>query len=369
MRAAVYHATRDIRVQDVDDPVAGPGEVLMEVRAAGICGTDAAEYAHGPRMYPIEAPHPVTGHAGPMIPGHEFAGVVIGLGPDVDGLEPGQLVVTGAGISCGRCPRCLAGRTNLCDRYSTLGLQRHGGLAQLCAVPADTCVPAPVGLTPDAAALGQPMAIAVHSMRQGRPEAGERALVIGAGGIGAFLTHALADVGARVSAVDRDPSRLSIAAALGAQHTLDPGPGGIAASVRDAGFVPEVVYEVTGTPDGLAAAFELVAPGGRVVAVGLQDAAREIDVRGLTLRELSLVGTNAHVCAADLPEALRLLAARPDPWTDVAPVALPLDLLVAEGIVPLVEGRSERIKTLIDPWADAPRPTRMAEEVTVADGA
>jgi len=96
-------------------------------------------------------------------------------------------------------------------------------------------------------------------------------------------------------------------------------------------------------------------PGGRVVFVGLQAGARELDARRLTLTEIEFIGTNAHVCGADLPEALRLLAARGMPWSDVAPIMLPLDELVPDGIRPMAEGRATRIKTLIDPWAQAPR--------------
>jgi len=301
-----------------------------------------------------------------MIPGHEVAGVVERVGEGVDGFEPGELVVTGAGISCGECDRCREGRTNLCERYATLGLQRHGGLAQFVAVPSSTCARAPDGLARDAAALGQPMAIAVHSMRQGAPRKGELALVIGVGGIGAFLTYALSAMGVRVVAADLDDARLEIARGLGASLTVRPDAAPLVRSVRETLGDPDVVYEVTGTAAGLEAAFEATRAGGRIVAVGLHDHPREIDLRALTLRELSIHGTNAHVCGADLPEALRLLSARSEPWSDVAPTALSLDRLVPDGIEPLVEGRSPRIKTLIDPWADATRPTRMQEHADAA---
>ncbi|MGH2635910.1 MAG: zinc-dependent alcohol dehydrogenase [Actinomycetota bacterium] len=362
MRAAVYYGKRDLRVEEAPDPVAGPGELLLRVSAAGICGTDAGEYSAGPRMFPITAADPRTGHVGPMIPGHEVAGTVEAVGEGVDRFAPGSLVVTGAGISCGRCARCREGRTNLCERYASVGLQRDGGLAQFVAVPAATCVAAPAGLTPDTAALGQPMAIGVHSMRQGSPRTGERALVIGAGGIGAFLTYALVEAGIHTVVADLDEGRLAIAAALGAELTLGPGDGPTPDVVRQRAGDPDVVYEVTGSADGLEAALAVVRPGGRVVAVGLQDLPREIDLRSVTLREISIHGTNAHVVGSDLPEALRLLAARREPWSDVAPVALSLDRLVPDGLEPLAEGRSRRIKTLVDPWAEAPRPTRMARE-------
>lgn len=357
MRAAVFHGRGDIRTEEVDDPAPGPGELLVEIRATGICGTDAHEYAHGPTMFPIGEPHPVTGHQGPMIPGHELAGEVVALGEGVTGFAPGQLIVSGAGISCGACWQCLRGRTNLCERYSSVGLQRDGGLAQFCALPAATCLAAD-GLPPDVAALGQPMAIGVHAMRRGRLEPGEDALVIGAGGIGAFLTFVAAQRGARVVVVDLDQARLAQAEALGAALTATPGQG-VADLLAQGRVHPAVIYEVSGSRGGLQTAVEALPQGGRLVLVGLQGGTLDQPLRTLTLSEHEVIGTNAHVLAADLPEALRLLAARDTAWSDVAPVALALDRLVPDGITPLVEGRSVRIKTIVDPWAEQTRPTRM----------
>lgn len=122
---------------------------------------------------------------------------------------------------------------------------------------------------------------------------------------------------------------------------------------------PTVVFEVSGTPAGLRTAIQVLPSGGRLVQVGLQPEVTQFDLRSFTLREFELVGTNAHVCGEDLPEALRLLAARDEPWSDVAPVALSLDRLVPDGLVPLADGHGRWIKTLVDPWADAPRDTRM----------
>jgi (R,R)-butanediol dehydrogenase/meso-butanediol dehydrogenase/diacetyl reductase len=297
---------------------------------------------------------------GPLIPGHEFAGRVIDVAPDVAGLAPGDWVATGAGVWCGTCERCRSGRLNLCTRYWTLGLQRHGGLAERCAVPARTCVRAePYGLAGDILGLAQPMAIAVHSLRRGRSAAGEIALVVGVGGIGAFLVHALAAEGLRVLVSEPDAERRSIATALGADTTVDPAQEPVAAVVTRIGADVAVTFEVTGTAAGLQSALEATPPGGRLVAVGLHDVPRELDIRTITLREQELIGTNAHVCSTDLPDALRLLAQGDRDWRVVAPTALPLELLVEDALQPLVERRSSRIKTLIDPATSAPRETRM----------
>jgi (R,R)-butanediol dehydrogenase/meso-butanediol dehydrogenase/diacetyl reductase len=352
MRAAVFHGTRDIRVGDVEVPDPGPGELLLEVHAAGICGTDASEWDHGPMMLPVVERNPRSGHLGPIITGHEFGGRVVARGPGVDGFGDGTLVASGAGISCGRCAHCRLGLTNFCDEYFTVGLQRDGALAQYVAVPASICLPVgELGLDDDGAALVQPMAIALHSLRQGNPSPGDLVAVFGVGGVGAFLVHAAARTGARVVAVDLDEGRLAVASALGAErvvHAASSEP--LAPQIAAVAGPYAVVYEVTGATSALAAAFELVAPRGRIVAVGLGSAPVPLDVRKLTLTEMRLVGTNAHVFATDFGDAARLLAERTEGWGDVAPVALPLDQLVEEGLRPMVERRSERIKTLIDPW-------------------
>lgn len=357
----MFHGRGDVRIEAVEDPVPEPGELLLRIHASGICGTDAHEFAHGPTMMPLYEPHLVTGHVGPTIPGHELAGTVVGLSSDVNGFAIDDLVVSGAGIWCGECVQCGRGRTNLCLRYATLGLQRDGGLAQYCRVPAATCrAVAPYGLAPDVATLAQPMAVATHAMRRGRLTGNDHAVVIGAGGIGAFLTFAAVVQGAHVTVVDLDTARLDLAARLGAHEVVVPQPDVPARQWLPVppGF-PTVVYEVSGSPAGLATGRTLVSAGGRLVVVGLQPAPAELDLRDLTLREVEVIGTNAHVCDDDLPHALGLLAAREESWSDVAPVALGLDDLVADGLEPLASGRSQRIKTLVDPWISARRATQM----------
>jgi (R,R)-butanediol dehydrogenase/meso-butanediol dehydrogenase/diacetyl reductase len=348
MKAAVYYGTGDIRIEQVADPSPGPGELLLEIHAAGICGTDVGEFVHGPMSYAVN---------GSLIPGHELSGRVIAGGAGTEEFQPGTVVASGAGISCGECFQCHAGRTNLCLQYSTIGLQRNGALAQFCVVPAATCLDVSAyGLDEETAALAQPMAIAVHSMRRGRISPGEDAVVIGAGGIGAFLIYAAAEAGARVTVVDLAPDRLELARHLGAAETISPTDGvPLGNALAELEVQPMVVYEVTGGKAPFYEAIEAIMPGGRLVFVGLQADTRELDARRLTLTEIEFIGTNAHVCSADLPEALRLLAARGTPWNDVAPIMLPLDELVPDGIRPMAEGRATRVKTLIDPWADTPR--------------
>ena len=282
------------------------------------------------------------------------------MGANVRDFKVGDLVVSGAGVSCGECYWCRKGRTNLCAHYWTVGLQRHGALAQYCAVPAATCVDVgPFGLSSEVAALAQPMSIAVHAMRRGRLEPGDVAVVIGVGGIGAFLTYAASALGAVVVASDVDKARLDTASSLGAEHVVDASSrDGVTELLSEHGYVPSVIYEVTGLAAGLNDARRISTRGSRIVLVGLQAGMTQVDLREVTMRETEILGTNAHCVGTDLPEALGLLARREGDWSDVAPIALSLDRLVDDGIRPLVEHRSPQIKTLVDPWADVPRSTR-----------
>ena len=222
MIAAVYHAPGDVRVESMPEPPDATGaDVVLEVTRAAICGTDAAEYAHAPKFFPITAPHPFSGHQGPTIMGHEFTGRVVAAGPEA-GLAAGERVVSGAGVWCGRCEWCLRGRTNLCARYYTLGLHAHGGLARYVATPAALCRPVPGTCSDDAAAMAQPLAVALHALRRSGALPGQSVAVIGAGGIGSFLVGAAAAAGAgELIAVDIDDARLESARALGASHTVN----------------------------------------------------------------------------------------------------------------------------------------------------
>jgi (R,R)-butanediol dehydrogenase/meso-butanediol dehydrogenase/diacetyl reductase len=361
MRAAVMHGRGDIRFEEVPEPEPGAGELLISVSTVGVCGTDASEYGRGPGMFPIEVRHPVTGHLGPMIPGHEFAGTVVAIGSDVTGFSVGDLVVSGAGVSCGSCRQCRLGNTNLCTAYSTVGLNRHGALAEFVAAPASSCLNlAGRSISPDVAALGQPMAIAVHAMRRGGLTPGDRALIIGAGGIGAFITHAASAEGdVDLLVADLDLDRLSVAEAMGATTTHRVAPDTSLEDQLEAGF--DVVYECTGRPPVLQSALALVRPGGRVVAVGIPKGEVSIDANQLVLLEKELVGTLAHAFAADMPPAMDLLERSPGLWSRIAPEVLPLEALVAEGLQPMVEGTQGRIKTLLSPSLDSTRPIELAQ--------
>lgn len=356
MRAAVLHGRGDLRIEETSVPVPGPDEVLLRVRAVGVCGTDAAEYADGPSMMPVESAHHVTAHHGPMIIGHEFAGDVVDVGPGVDRAWIGRLLASCGAITCGRCWQCVSGRTNLCESYASVGLHRDGAAAEFVVAPLASCEPADVlGLPPDAAALGQPMSIALHAVRRGRVVETERALLLGAGGIGAFITYVLAHNGVQVLVVDPDETRRRLATDLGASAVAPPSADLTPSDLLDGH--PQVVFEASGTAAGLDVALSALPAGGRLVLVGMQKQLATLDLRRATLRENEIIGTNAMRRTPDFPDALRLLASRTEGWADIAPTALPLEQIVSAALAPMAAGKSPAIKALVDPAATERRAT------------
>jgi threonine dehydrogenase-like Zn-dependent dehydrogenase len=342
MRAAVYHGRHDIRIESVPEPGdPGPGEVVLEVLRSAICGTDASEWAHGPLL----ARPPVT-------LGHEFVGRVAEVGDGVEDFRVGDRIVSGAGVSCGTCEWCRAGRINLCAAYYTLGLHANGGLAELVSTPASICRLVPEGCSDDAAAMAQPFAVALHAVRRSGVAPGQACAVIGVGGIGAFIIASAAahDISPLI-AVDIDDERLETARRLGADHTVNARDGDLAQLILEStgGEGAHVVIEASGAPEAPGAAIDATRRGGRILLVGLQSQPREIDLFALTVHEIEVTTTLAHVCDVDLPESLEIISSG-DLASTVLDRVIPLEELVTEGIRPLAEGTA-RGKIVVDPKA------------------
>lgn len=359
MKAIRYHGVGDVRVEDVPPPSPAPGELLLTVATTGICGTDLGEYVHDPIFMPVAKRHPYSGHGGPTIPGHEFSGHVAAVGEGVSGFSAGDLVGVGAGVSCGRCPMCLQGHTNLCRVYWSVGLHANGGLAELATVPA-SCVLnlADRDLSADLAALAQPMAIAVHAVRRGRAGGDDRVVVLGTGGIGAFIVHAATLAGGLVTAVDLDPDRLEVARRMGAAETVNASRPEELSTLEAA--EPTLVFEATGRPDSLQRGLALTSQRGRLVVVGHQPAPVALDVKLVSMGEREIIGTMAQAFTSDFSQAVEWISDDPEAWVAVAPTVYPLDQVVTAGLDPMARGESPQIKMLFDPAIDGPRPLRTA---------
>ncbi len=333
MRAAVFRGRGLLSIEEVPrpDPPVGD-EVQVRVTRGAVCGTDSAEWDHGPLLT-----------IPPVILGHEFTGIVDSVGPAVTGFSPGDRVVAGAGVSCGECEWCHSGRTNLCSSYQTLGLHVDGGLADYVNAPASTLMLVPNDVSDDEAALAQPQSVAMHAVRRSGAGPDDVCVVLGAGGIGAFIISAARARGVRqLIAMDIDEERLETAAKLGATKTVNVSDVDLVDAIRAATSPdgPHVIIEATGAPHAPAASFEAVRKGGRVLLVGLQGAPREIDLFSLTVREVEVTTTLAHVFDEDLADSLEVLRTT-DLFDVVVDKVIALDELVDEAIKPMAERRAK----------------------------
>ena len=339
MRAAVYRGRGLLAIEDVPRPAdPSANEVQVKVTRAAVCGTDSAEWDHGPVLA-----------VPPVILGHEFTGEIVAVGSSVTGYQVGDRVVSGAGVSDGTCEWCRSGRSNLCSSYYTLGLHVDGGLAEYVNVPAATLMAVPGDLSDDAAALAQPQSVAMHAVRRSGVKPGERLAVIGAGGIGSFIISAARSLGVEdLIALDIDVGRLQTASKLGASKTVDVSEVDLVDAIRAAGGSegPHVIIEATGAAHAPAAAFKGVRRGGRVLLVGLHNAPREIDLLSLIVREIDVSTTVAHVLADDLSDSLEVLRTT-DVFDIVLGKVIGLDDLLDAGIRPLAQRRAKG-KIIVD---------------------
>jgi alcohol dehydrogenase len=331
MKALVYTGTQQVEYREEPDPRLGTGEVLLRIDAVGICGSDMHAYhGHDPRRVP------------PLILGHEFAGEI------VEGPAKGTRVTANPLIACGRCDNCLQGRGNLCSDRTMVGMTRPGALAQFMTIPTSTLIELPASLSPVQAALTEPAATALHAVNAAirashRPLPESSALVLGGGAVGLLTALLLHSYGVReIHLAETNPLRRDSAAkACSSARVFDPATG---KGPAENGV--NVVFDAVGAARTRALALSSVAPGGTVVHVGLQDWASEIDMRKLTLAEITLIGTYTYT-TADMRTAVRAIAdgALGDlAWVQVRPLARG-----AEAFADLHHGRSAAAKIVLRP--------------------
>jgi (R,R)-butanediol dehydrogenase/meso-butanediol dehydrogenase/diacetyl reductase len=358
MKAARWHAARDVRVETVPDPSPAAHDVVLRVEWCGICGTDVEEYLSGPHWVPVGTAHPLTGGRAPLVMGHEFAGEVVAVGPDVRGLRIGDRVAPDTLITCGACYWCRRHQVQLCEKLAALGLMADGGLAEYCVAPEEMCIRLPESLPSDHAALAETLAVGIHALRRGRLLAGETVAIAGAGAVGLCALQAAVHGGARrVVAIEPDPRRRNLSVELGAYAAVDPRSGTWLDEVRDAlgGPGPDVTIECAGKVESAYGAMAVARRGGRIVLVGLPAQRGSVDFAALAGSELELIGSLSHVYDEDFAAAVDMLASG---RVSVAPLIthrLSLDDVVACGFETLAGGERSAIKILVTPQLETAR--------------
>lgn len=351
MRAARFHGRGDIRVDEVPEPVTGPGQVMIDVEWCGICGTDLHEFLEGPIFIPSPgAPHPLTGEEPPVVMGHEFAGVVSAVGEGVTRVAVGDRVAVEPYTVCGTCPACRAGRYNVCAQLGFIGLAGGGGgFAEKCVV--DQRWVHPLGaLGTDVGALVEPLAVAFHAVRLAEVAEGATAVVFGAGPIGLLVAACLRAGGAgQVVVVEPTAARKAKAAETGVDHVLDPTEVDVVQRVAELtdGAGADVAFECAGVDAVLAQAVASVRAGGKVVNVAIWGHDAVFAVNSLVMGEVTLLGSLAY--CGDHAETIALLADGKIDGEQFITARISLDDLVAGGFRELIDHKEAHVKILVHP--------------------
>jgi L-gulonate 5-dehydrogenase len=297
MKATIFDAPQTMHVGDWQNPSLGADDVLVRVRATGICAGD---------MYIYQGKNPYAAY--PVIGGHEICGTIAEVGSAVTHLKSGTLVVVEPFLGCGKCYPCRIGKSNCCANLRIIGIHRPGGFAEFVAAPATHIHPVPPGLSPVFASFAEPVAIGVQACRRGEVKSGELVLILGCGPIGLALIEVAKARGAHPIATDINDERLAFAKSLGAEVLKADDQLLTRILERTNGEGAPVVIEATGNAQAMESTVHLVASGGRIVIVGLVKKGLEVKFPGLdfTRKEMTIVGSRASVNC--FPESLELLA-------------------------------------------------------------
>jgi L-iditol 2-dehydrogenase len=303
MKALVLESYKQFAYKDVPEPKIGSEEVLIQVKACGICGSDV---------------HGMDGSTGrripPIIMGHEAAGVISSVGENVTGWQVGDAVTFDSTLYCGQCHFCRQGQINLCDNRRVLGVscadyRQHGAMADYVAVPQHILYRLPAGLSFERAAMVEALSVAFHAVQRTPLALNSTAVVVGAGMIGLLVVQVLRYAGCRhIIAVDLNAKRLELARQLGATLTLKSDTDDMLAQVLPATDHrgADAAFEVVGITPTLNLAVRSVRKGGSVTLVGNLSPNAELPLQAVVTREITLYGS----CASRLeyPACLDLIA-------------------------------------------------------------
>ena len=302
MKALLLSRYKHLEIVDLPEPVLGPGEVLVRVAACGICGSDIHGYdgSTGRRIPPI-------------VMGHEAAGTVCAWGEGVTGFANDDRVTFDSTVYCGSCTPCLRGQVNLCEHRQVLGVscadyRRPGAFAEYVAVPSHAVHRLPDNLSFEEAAMLEPLSVALHAVTLAPVQAGDTALVVGAGMIGLLLVQVLSTAGcSRIFVADLDQSRLDLARTVGATDVIAAGTDPAEAVLQHTGGTGvDVAMEAVGRTETVQASIESVRKGGTVVLVGNVVPEVALPLQKVVTRQIRLQGSCAS--AGEYPRAIELLA-------------------------------------------------------------
>ncbi|MCM3716125.1 alcohol dehydrogenase catalytic domain-containing protein [Alkalihalobacillus oceani] len=334
MKALYYKGSNQLSFEEVKRPMLDPGEVLVQVAFAGICGSD---------MGVLAGKHPRA--VAPLIMGHEVSGVVVET-KDVDTVEINERVVINPLLTCGKCQPCKTGHSHVCRDLKLIGIDRDGGFAEFVKVASGNVIHIPSELSFEMASLIEPLAVTVHAIRKSQYKAGDQVVVIGAGPIGMLTAMAVRLAGAaNVMICEVSEQRRQFAKEQGFK-VIDGNDQPVEKVMEQTkGNGADIVFEVAGVPATALLSTELVKITGQVVIVSVFKEPSKVDLQALNFRELSMLGVRVYT-DKDYEIAMRMLCTYPE-FSNVITHKLPLE--EAERGFALMREAEAALKVLLYP--------------------
>ncbi|MFX0064598.1 MAG: zinc-binding dehydrogenase [Candidatus Hermodarchaeota archaeon] len=332
MKAAMFHGAGDIRIEEVPNPVPGSGEVLIQPRYCGICGTDLSAWKYG--LY-----------GSGVIIGHEFSGEIIGLGPDVGSWSIGDRIVANSTIPCKKCTYCLEGKFVLCDTSLEMpGITINGGMAEQVVLPAEALHSLPDNMSWEEGALVEPLAVALHGFNLIDFKVGQSVLILGAGAIG-LLAIKIAQIGGATSIAVSEPNnfRRNLVSELGSFKINNPAQTNVSIAFADQ-F--DLVIECTGLASVVAETFSLVRKGGTILVLGIPDDPVEADFTTAVLNELTI--KFSYCGFSEFPTAIKLISNQIINVKDLITNRIKLEEVVLKGFQELMKPETKNLKILVE---------------------
>lgn len=353
MRAARFYDQKDIRIEEIEEPVLQPGTVAIDVAWCGICGTDLHEYLEGPIFVPPAGhPHPISGECAPVTLGHEFSGTITALGEGITDLKVGENVVVEPYIIADDVDTSEGQPYHLSKDMNFIGLGgRGGGLSEKIVVQRRWVHP--IGDIPlDEAALIEPLSVGHHAFVRSGAKTGQVAIVGGAGPIGLLTAAVLKAKGLTVYISELSEARKAKAGETGvADQVFDPREGDVAEKVREltGGRGADVGFECSSVPVVLDMLLDAVRPAGTIVNVSIWGHKPQVDMPKLVLKEIDLRGTIGY--ASDHPDTIELVRSGKIDLSKFITGRIGLDQLVSEGFDQLINNNEHHVKIIVDPRA------------------
>jgi (R,R)-butanediol dehydrogenase/meso-butanediol dehydrogenase/diacetyl reductase len=348
MRAAIFHAAHDIRIEEVPEPgPLTPTSVLVRPLWCGICGTDLHEYTDGPIFIPT-SPHPLTGHVLPQVMGHEFSAVVEEVGADVIKVRAGDRVSVMPLVVCGRCEFCQKGLQHLCVRMGATGQSTpYGGIAELSVLEDYQVNKLPDGVSDVQGAIIEPAAVSAYGVDRAGLLPGDLVLVTGMGPVGALTALYASAMGCEVVMAEPNAKRAAFARGLDIGTVLDPAHEDVGDHVRSvsAGEGVSATIECSGSAAALTTAIEVTKRRGTVVQTGLHTRPATVLMSEVSRNDLSIIGSWCYF-VYDWPRMIRLVGTGRFPIEKIVTTQVGIDDTVA-GFDALIDPNGNEVKVLI----------------------